>query len=89
MMVSPAPGREITLKTFGPGTFIGLSGTLSSEPYCYTVEATEESAATYIPAAAALEFLRTRPEACLQLIQVLGQEMHWLCNKLAISEEQH
>ena len=90
MMVSPAPGREIMLKTFGPGTFIGLSVTLSSELYCYTVEATEESAATDIPAAAAfLNSCWTRPEACLQLIQVLGQEMHWLCNKLAISEEQH
>ncbi len=77
-------GRSIELRVLEPGSFIGLSSTLSCDHCCYTVKAAQESGFIFVAAEAAQEFLRTRPELCLQVIQLLGQEMSSLCNERSI-----
>ncbi len=83
MIVSPRVGERVALRTLGPGSFLGLSATLTCDHYGYTVEAVEASEATFVPAAATQEFLRSRPDLCLEMIQLLGQEMSSLCNERA------
>lgn len=79
-MISHA-GETIGLRTLQPGSFIGLSSSLSCDHCCYSVHAAESCTFTFIPAAQAQEFLRARPDLCLQVIKLLGQEMSSLCNE--------
>ena len=77
-------GKTIQLRDLEPGSFIGLSSTLSCDHCCYTVEATGAAEFTFVPAPTAQEFLRSRPDLCLQVIQLLGRELSSLCNERAI-----
>ena len=74
-------GKTLQLRELQPGSFIGLSSTLSCDHCCYTVEATAAAEFTFVPAEAAQELLRSRPDLCLQVIQHLGQEMSSLCHE--------
>ena len=73
--------KTMQLRELQPGSFIGLSSTLSCDHSCYTVEATAASEFTFLPAEAVQELLRSRPDLCLQIIQLLGQEMSSLCRE--------
>ena len=68
-------GETMGLRTLQPGSFIGLSSTLSCDHCCYSVHAAEACGFTFIPAERAQEFLGSRPDLCLQIIQLLGHEM--------------
>lgn len=83
LSVATGEGDVVMLRTLAPGAFVGLSSTLSCDHCCYTVEAIEPSEFTFVPARAAQELLRTRPDLCLQIVQLLGQEMSSLCNERA------
>lgn len=74
-------GKSIQLRELEPGAFIGLSSTLSCDHCCYTVEAITSTEFTFVPAEAAQKLLRSRPDLCLQVIQLLGQEMSSLCRE--------
>ena len=74
-------GNTIQLRQLEAGSFIGLSSTLSCDHCCYSVEATAAAEFTFVPAAAVQEFLRSRPDLCLQVIHLLGKEMSSLCNE--------
>jgi CRP-like cAMP-binding protein len=74
-------GTTRQLRELAPGSFIGLSSTLSCDHCCYTVEATGATNFTFVPAEAAQQLLRSRPDLCLQVIQLLGKEMSALCNE--------
>jgi len=77
-------GETILLHELQPGSFIGLSSTLSCDHSCYTVETTDASEFVFVPAGEVQEFLRSRPDLCLQVIQLLGQEMSGLCKERAM-----
>jgi CRP-like cAMP-binding protein len=77
-------GKPRQLRELEPGSFIGLSSTLSCDHCCYTVEATGSAEFTFVPAEAAQELLRSRPDLCLQVIQLLGKEMSSLCHERTI-----
>ena len=77
-------GKIIELRSLERGAFIGLSSTLSCDHCCYTVEASDCSEFTFIPSSEVQEFLHSRPDLCMQVIQLLGQEMSALCNERAI-----
>jgi CRP-like cAMP-binding protein len=84
LSMSSHNGGPIELRKLGPGAFVGLSSTLSCDHCCYTVEACEAAELMFVPAQRAQEFLRTRTDLCLQVIQLLGQEMSSLCNERAL-----
>ena len=73
LSVSPQDGLSIPLRTLEPGSFVGLSSTLSCDHCCYTVKAVENSELTFVPGEAVHGLLRNRPDLCLQVIQLLGQ----------------
>lgn len=74
-------GKTMQLRELQPGSFIGLVSTLSRDHSCYTVEATAASEFTFLPAQVVQGLLRSRPDLCLQVIQLLGQEMSSLCHE--------
>ena len=77
-------GKTVQLRDLGPGSFIGLSSALNCDHSCYSVETIDAAEFVFVPAHAAQEFLRSRPDLCLQVIQLLGQEMSSLCNERAL-----
>ena len=77
-------GTTIELRELQPGSFIGLSSTLSCDHCCYTVEATGVAEFTFVPAEAAQQLLHARPDLCLLVIQLLGKEMSSLCHERAL-----
>ena len=82
-------GTTVQLRELKRG-FIGLSSTLSCEHCCYTVEATGAAEFTFVPANAAQELLRARPDLCLLVIQLLGNEMSSLCHeRTLLNSETH
>lgn len=74
-------GKLRELRELEPGSFIGLSSALSCDHSCYTVEATKAAEFTFVTAEAAQQLLRSRPDLCLQVIQLLGKEMSSLCHE--------
>ena len=77
-------GKTIELRSLERGAFIGLSSTLSCDHCCYTVETDHRAQFTFVPSADAQELLRLRPDLCLQVIRLLGEEMSTLCNERAV-----
>ena len=76
--------KVLQLRELVPGSFIGLSSSLTCDHYCCSIDAIGAVEFTFVPAHAAQEFLRSRPELCLQVIQLLGQEMSSLCRERSI-----
>ena len=81
-------GKAMQLRDLEPGSFIGLSSTLSCDHCCYTVETTARTEFIFVPAEAAQELLRSRPDLCLQVIQLLGKEMSSLCQERTALDHQ-
>ena len=77
-------GKVLQLRELEAGSFIGLSSSLTCDHCCCSVDAIGAVEFTFVPAQAAQEFLRSRPDLCLQVIQLLGQEMSSLCRELSI-----
>jgi len=74
-------GKTIDLRELRPGSFIGLSSALSCDHSCYTVETAGAAEFTFVAAQDAQELLRSRPDICIQVIQLLGREMASICNE--------
>ncbi len=68
---SSREGRQIILKISEAGEVLGLPATLSGRPYEVTAEVSEPAQVNFIPRAAFLRFLRTNPEALMQVAQLL------------------
>ncbi len=77
-------GKSIALRELAPGSYIGLSSSLSCDHSCYTVEAAGAARFTFVSSGKAEELLRSRPELCMQVIELLGKEMSSLCNERAL-----
>ncbi len=77
-------GKTIALRELTPGSYIGLSSTLSCDHSCYTVQAAGAARFTFVPSGEAQELLRAHPDLCLQVIELLGKEMSSLCSERAL-----
>jgi CRP-like cAMP-binding protein len=77
-------GKVIALRELHPGSYIGVSSALSCDHSCYTVEVTGAAEFIFVPTGEAQELLRSRPDLCLQVIELLGREMSSLCKERAL-----
>ena len=69
-------GKRLTLRTAGPGEVLGLSALLSGRPCEVTAEILENSQVAIVRRKDLLRFLREHREACLQVVQLLSQDVH-------------
>jgi len=74
-------GKVIDLRNLEAGSFVGLSSALSCDHSCYTVETAGAAEFTFVTAEEAQELLRSRPDICIQVIQLLGREMAAICKE--------
>ncbi len=65
----------------GPGTILGLSGSMSGENYRVTAEAGDQTTAAFIPRQDFVEFLRAHGDFCVQVVRLLSEDLHGLYHK--------
>lgn len=69
-------GKRLTLRTAGPGEVMGLSAALSGTPHEVTAEAIDNCQVAIVKRKELLRFLREHREACLQVVNLLSQDLH-------------
>jgi CRP-like cAMP-binding protein len=68
--------RGITYRrTVGPGSVLGLPATMCMKPYSLTAEINEPSRYVFVECETVKEFLRTRPDLCFQVVEILAREV--------------
>lgn len=76
LSVCSETGKRLTLRIAGPGEVLGLSASLSSRPYEVTAEALDNARVAVVRRKDLLRFLRDYREACLQVVNLLSQDLH-------------
>jgi CRP/FNR family transcriptional regulator, cyclic AMP receptor protein len=69
-------GKRLTLRVAGPGEVLGLGAALSNTPYEITAELLDNSQVVFVGRRELLKFLREHPEVCLQIVNMLSQDLH-------------
>lgn len=73
--LSGVPGRELMCRTAGPGSVLGLPSALCANRYQFDVEALEDVEAIFLPTEAVNEILRQQPELCMQVMNMMCDEL--------------
>jgi CRP/FNR family cyclic AMP-dependent transcriptional regulator len=69
-------GKRLTLRMAGPGEVMGLSAALSGSPHEVTAETVDDCQVAMVKRKDLLRFLREHREACLQVVNLLSQDLH-------------
>jgi CRP/FNR family transcriptional regulator len=68
----------LALHVAGPGSVLGLGETMSGAAYDASVETLEDCEIAFLPREEFLRYLRTNCDICLQLVQLLSEDLHVL-----------
>jgi CRP-like cAMP-binding protein len=75
----PSSGRsEHTFEVAGPGTVLGLSEAMTGEAHELSAEALSPAEIAYVERGKLLELLRDHHLFCLQIVQLLSDDLHGL-----------
>lgn len=74
--------KKHTLQNAGPGAILGLSDVMSGEAHKVTVNAVSACEICFVTRDQLLEFLRTTPLACMQVVQLLSDDLSRLYHTL-------
>ncbi|HXY50234.1 MAG TPA: cyclic nucleotide-binding domain-containing protein [Terriglobales bacterium] len=76
LSVSSESGKHLTLRIAVPGEALGLSAALCDRAHEVTAEALEDLQVAVVRRKDLLRFLHEHPEACLQVVNLLSQDLH-------------
>ncbi len=76
LSVCSESGRRTILRIAGPGEVLGLSAALAGTPHEMTAELLDDAQIATIKRKDLLRFLREHREACLQVVNLLSQDLH-------------
>jgi CRP/FNR family transcriptional regulator, cyclic AMP receptor protein len=76
LSVCAESGKRLTVRVAGPGEVLGLSAALTGTPYEMTAELLDDATITTLGRKALLQFLHGHREACLQVVNLLSQDLH-------------
>lgn len=76
LSVCSESGRRLTIRIAGPGEVLGLSAVLAGSPHEMTAELLENAQVATIKRKDLLRFLHEHREACLQVVNLLSQDLH-------------
>jgi len=76
LATNSADGKSIIVRLAEAGEVIGLSGTLSGNPYELTAQTLEPLQAKFIPRDAFLQFLQAHGEAAVRVAEILSRIYH-------------
>jgi CRP-like cAMP-binding protein len=69
---------EPTFEIVGPGTMLGLSETMTGEAHKLSAEAVGHAEIAHVERGRVLAFLREHHQFCLQIVQLLSDDLHGL-----------
>lgn len=81
VLLPSSHGRPQLLEIAGPGTVLGLSESMSGEPYRVTAEAEDHATVAFVSQQGFLEFLRVHTDFCMQVVRLLSEDLHGLYHK--------
>lgn len=67
--------QALPAQIVGPGAILGLPSSIGNRPYNFTAELLEDSKLGFIPRREIVQLLRTNPEHCLRVVQLLGSSV--------------
>lgn len=76
LSVCSSRGEKLVLRVARPGEILGLSANVSGKCHEVTAELTAASRVTFIRRKDFLRFLKEHPEACLQVVHMLSNDVH-------------
>jgi len=76
LSVSSESGKRIILRIAGPGEILGLSAALAGSPHEVTAELLDDAHVAAVRRKELLRFLHEHREACLQVVNLLSQDLH-------------
>ena len=76
LSVCSESGKRLVLRIAGPGESLGLTACLSNSPYEVTAELLDNARVTTVKRKDLLRFLREHREACLQVVNLLSDDLH-------------
>ena len=76
LSVCSESGKRLTLCIAGPGEVLGLSSSLSGGPHQVTAETLGNAQVAVVKRKGLLRFLRDHREACMQVVNLLSQDLH-------------
>ena len=72
LSISSEAGKRLMLRVAGPGEVLGLSSSLSGQPYELTAETLDSCQVVFVKRKDLLKFLRDYSDACLQIVHLLS-----------------
>ena len=75
-------GKTLITKIAEPGEVLGLSATVSGEPYLLSAETLEPCQVNFVKRDHFLRFLKQHPEACFKVIQELSDKYNAACHEI-------
>ena len=76
LLTANADGKTFILKIAQPGQVFGLNSIVTGRPHEVTVETMQPCQIAYVSKEDFLRFIKDNGEACLRVVQQLGQECH-------------
>jgi len=76
LSVSAESGKSLTLRISESGEILGLSAALAGTPHEMTAELLEDAEVATIQRKDLLRFLHQHCDACLQVVNLLSQDLH-------------
>ncbi|MFB3917796.1 MAG: Crp/Fnr family transcriptional regulator [Terriglobales bacterium] len=70
--LSQVYAQAMPTQIVGPGAILGLPCAIGNCPYNFTAEILEDSKLGFIPRREIVRLLRSKPEHCLQVVELLG-----------------
>jgi CRP/FNR family transcriptional regulator, cyclic AMP receptor protein len=76
LSVCSESGKRMVLRIAGPGEILGLSATLAGTPHEISAELLDNAQVATVRRKDLLRFLHEHREACLQVVNLLSQDLH-------------
>ena len=77
LTVCSESGKRMLLRVAGAGEVLGLSAALAGSPYEISAHAIENCQVSMVRRKDLLDFLRKHREACLQIVSLLSEDLHF------------
>ncbi len=82
LLVNSPSGKKMIVELAEPGEVLGLSATISGEPYEVTAETSERCQINFVKREHFLRLLKDNGEACFKVAELLSEKYHDACNEL-------
>jgi len=82
MSVSAGNGKVLVVRIAEPGEVLGLSATVSGQPYGLSAQTVETSQVNFVERSDFLRFLKEHPEACFKVAEQLSEKYMVACEKV-------